>query len=270
MPSPALSRRDFLKRTSLASAAAVTFPYVSRAQGGASPNNKLNIAIVGCGGRGRAHVTAYAATENIVAFCDVDDTRAAASFKEHPSVPRFRDFRVMLEKLGKQIDAVSIATPDHMHFPIAMAAMALGKHVFVEKPVAHTVAEARALARTAREKKVATQMGNQGHAGEGTRLLKEWLDAGVLGEVGVLAIEGLDFDFVQSGVLPFRGERGGLRGGLRAGEAGDEGDGADDAEGEAGRETIGDSIEHGYSVESGLRGSRRGRCSGRAQMRRKP
>ncbi len=183
MPSPALSRRDFLKRTSLASAAAVTFPYVSRAQGGASPNNKLNIAIVGCGGRGRAHVTAYAATENIVAFCDVDDTRAAASFKEHPSVPRFRDFRVMLEKLGKQIDAVSIATPDHMHFPIAMAAMALGKHVFVEKPVAHTVAEARTLARTAREKKVATQMGNQGHAGEGTRLLKEWLDAGVLGEV---------------------------------------------------------------------------------------
>lgn len=182
MPIPALSRREFLQRTSLASAAAVAFPYVSRAQAGVSPNSQLNIACVGCGGRGRAHVTAYA-TENLVAFCDVDEARGASSFNAHPTVPRFKDFRVMLEKLGKDIDAVSIATPDHMHYPIAMAAMSLGKHVFVEKPIAHAVGEAREMARMAREKKVATQMGNQGHAGEGTRLLKEWLDAGVLGEV---------------------------------------------------------------------------------------
>ena len=89
----------------------------------------------------------------------------------------------MLDKLGNQIDAVTVSTPDHMHFPIAMAALSLGKHVFVEKPMTHTVAEARKLAEVAREKKVATQMGNQGHAREGARLLKEWVEAGVLGEV---------------------------------------------------------------------------------------
>ena len=182
MSKPALSRRAFLHRTSLASAAALAFPSVSRAQAGASPNNKLNLAVVGCGGRGNAHITAFK-DENLVAFCDVDEARAARAYKEHASVARFRDYRVMLEKLGNQIDAVSIATPDHMHFPVAMAAMALGKHVFVEKPIAHTVWEAREMARVAREKKLATQMGNQGHAGEGTRLLKEWIDAGVLGDV---------------------------------------------------------------------------------------
>jgi len=98
-------------------------------------------------------------------------------------VPHFRDYRVMFDKMGREIDAVTISTPDHMHFPIAMAAIALGKHVFVEKPLTHTVWEARQLAAAARAKKVATQMGNQGHANEGTRLVKEWVDAGVVGEV---------------------------------------------------------------------------------------
>jgi predicted dehydrogenase len=89
----------------------------------------------------------------------------------------------MFDRLGNSIDAVTVSTPDHMHFPIAMVAMALGKHVFVEKPMAHTVEEARIMARVAREKRLATQMGNQGHAAEGTRLLKEWYQAGVLGDV---------------------------------------------------------------------------------------
>jgi predicted dehydrogenase len=177
-----LSRRSFLKKASLASAAGIAFPHVMRSQGGQSPNNKLNIACVGVGGRGYAHVRGLK-DENLVAFCDVDDARAAATFKEFPDVPRFRDFRRMLDELGKSIDAVSIATPDHMHFPIAMTAMSLGKHVLVEKPMAHTIAEVRQLAQIAREKRVATQMGNQGHAGEGVRLLKEWFDAGILGEV---------------------------------------------------------------------------------------
>ena len=121
--------------------------------------------------------------ENLVGFCDVDDERAAASYQLHPGVRRFRDFRRMFDEIGNTIDAVTISTPDHMHFPIAMAALALGKHVFVEKPLTHTIDEARILAAVAREKKVATQMGNQGHAGEGVRLLKEWIDAGVLGDV---------------------------------------------------------------------------------------
>jgi predicted dehydrogenase len=180
-----VSRRQFIKSASIASAATLAFPYIMRAQQGASPNNKLNIACVGVGGRGANAVKALA-VENLVALCDVDDSRAAATYALHPEIGsdrRFRDFRKMLDALGDQIDAVTVSTPDHMHFPIAMAALSLGKHVFVEKPLTHTISEARQLARTARDKKVATQMGNQGHAGEGCRLLKEWVSAGVLGDV---------------------------------------------------------------------------------------
>jgi predicted dehydrogenase len=181
MSSPTLSRRDFIKTATLASAA-ISFPHVMRAQGGQSPNEKLNIAFCGVGGRGYDAVNGLK-SENMVAFCDVDDERATKAYEEFPNVPRFRDYRQMLEKLGNQIDAVTISTPDHMHFPIAVAALSLGKHVFVEKPMTHTVAEARQLGKMAREKKVATQMGNQGHANEGLRLIKEWHQAGVLGEV---------------------------------------------------------------------------------------
>jgi predicted dehydrogenase len=185
MENPTVSRREFIKSASVVSAAALAFPYVMRAQQGVSPNDKLNIAFCGVGGRG-ADAVAGLKGENIVAFCDVDDAKASDTFKLHPEIGsdrRFKDFRVMLDKLGNQIDAVTVSTPDHMHFPIAMAALSLGKHVFVEKPLTHTISEARTLAKTAREKKVATQMGNQGHAGDGCRVLKEWVDAGVLGDV---------------------------------------------------------------------------------------
>jgi len=179
----ALSRRSFLKTASLASAAGVVaFPHVMRSQGGVSPNSKLNVACIGVGGRGQAAVAAVK-EENLVAFCDVDDARAARTYKEYPDVPQFRDYRKLLDQHGSKIDAVTVSTPDHMHFPIAMAAMRLGKHVFVEKPMSHTIHEARVMAKLAKEKKLATQMGNQGHAAEGTRLLKEWVDAGILGEV---------------------------------------------------------------------------------------
>ncbi|HUR59914.1 MAG TPA: Gfo/Idh/MocA family oxidoreductase [Opitutaceae bacterium] len=181
MNTPPLTRRHFLKASSVASAA-VAFPQVMRSQGGVSPNSRLNVASVGVGGRGAAAVAAMK-DENQVAFCDVDDARAAKTFAQFPDVPRFRDYRKMLDALGSKIDAVTVSTPDHMHFPIAMAAMALGKHVFVEKPMSHTILEARQLAARAKEKKLATQMGNQGHAGEGMRLLKEWFQAGVLGDV---------------------------------------------------------------------------------------
>jgi predicted dehydrogenase len=180
-----VSRRDFLKSASVISAATLAFPYITRGQQAASPNNKLNIACIGVGGRG-ANAVSGLLSENLVAFCDVDDAKAADTFKLHPEIGpdrRFKDFRRLLDKMGNQIDAVTVSTPDHMHFPIAMAALSLGKHVFVEKPLTHTISEARQLARTAREKKVATQMGNQGHAGEGCRILKEWVDAGVLGDV---------------------------------------------------------------------------------------
>ncbi len=178
---PPLSRRSFLKSATLASAA-ISFPNLMRSQQGGSPNQKLNIALVGVGGRGRAAITGLK-DENFVAFADVDEVRAAETFTEYPGVPRFSDYRRMFDQLGNQIDAVTVSTPDHMHYPIALAALQMGKHVFVEKPMTHTIWEARDLARLAREKKVATQMGNQGHASDGVRSLKEWIDAGVLGEV---------------------------------------------------------------------------------------
>ena len=190
---PPVTRRSFLKTTTAVSALA--FPAVLRAQpaGTPTPGNRLNVAIIGAGGRGGAAVQAMK-DENIVAICDVDEDRANSSLKSfkskypeeaarHESTARFHDYRTMFDQLGTQIDAVTISTPDHMHFPAAMTAMTLGKHVFVEKPLAHTVWETRELTRMAREKKLVTQMGNQGHAGEGCRLLKEWVEAGVLGEV---------------------------------------------------------------------------------------
>ncbi|PAW65630.1 MAG: hypothetical protein B9S34_10450 [Opitutia bacterium Tous-C1TDCM] len=191
--SSSVTRRTFIKTASAASTLA--FPAVLRAQpaGTPAPGKRLNVAIIGAGGRGGAAVQGMK-DENIVAICDVDDDRCNGSLKnfkdKYPeeagraeSATRFNDYRKMFDRMGNQIDAVTISTPDHMHFPAAMAAMSLGKHVYVEKPLSHTVWEARELAKKAREKKVVTQMGNQGHAGEGCRVLKEWVEAGVLGDV---------------------------------------------------------------------------------------
>ena len=129
--------------TTVASAAPDSTPNstiaVATASSG-SPNNRLNIALIGVGGRGRAAITDLK-TENFVAFCDVDEVRASETFKEHPDVPRFSDYRQMLDKISNQIDAVTISTPDHMHYPIAVAALQLGKHVFIEKPMTHNISE---------------------------------------------------------------------------------------------------------------------------------
>jgi len=134
------------------------------------------------GGRGRTHVNAYA-EENIVAFCDVDYENAAESFEKHPKVPRVKDFRKLFDRYGDKLDAVSIATPDHMHYPIALWALQQGLHVLCEKPLVRRVWEARRLKDAARKAGVVTQMGNQGHANEGLRLIKEWTRAGVIGDI---------------------------------------------------------------------------------------
>jgi predicted dehydrogenase len=188
-----LTRRTFLKTTT--AAGALAFPAILRSQppGTPSPNNRLNIAIIGAAGRGGAAVEGVR-NENIVAICDVDEERGRGAVKtlktrfpdegdSAVSAEHFNDYRRMFDKLGGKIDAVTVSIPDHMHFPAAMTAMGLGKHVYVEKPLAHTVWETRELTRMAREKKVVTQMGNQGHAGDGCRMLKEWVEAGVLGDV---------------------------------------------------------------------------------------
>ena len=179
MTSP--SRRHFLGTTTAALGGSA-LPRFSIGKEGASPNSKINIAVVGVAGMGGAATNA-AAGENLVALCDVDENRAGKTFANHPNVPRFKDFRVMMDKMGKEIDAVAVSTPDHTHFPAAMAAMERGKHVFVQKPLAHNIWQIRTLQKAAKKYKVVTQMGNQGHTFEGMRRIREWVDAGLVGEV---------------------------------------------------------------------------------------
>jgi predicted dehydrogenase len=177
-----LSRRHFLARSGIAATAFTIVPrHVLGGPAGVAPNDKLNIGVIGAGGRGAEDLKELQ-TENIVALCDVDSERAAKTFERFPKAARYRDFRVMLEK-EKGIDAVLVATPDHTHAVASMAAIKLGKHVYCEKPLTRTITEARLLAKAAREAKVATQMGNQGMAFEGNRLINEWIWDGAIGPV---------------------------------------------------------------------------------------
>lgn len=144
-------------------------------------NERLNVACVGIGGIAKQNIGACS-DENIVALCDVDSNYAKKVFNAYPTAKRYVDYRVMLEK-QKDIDAVIIATPDHTHAVITMAAIQAGKHVYCQKPLAHTVFETRALTKAARESNVQTQLGNQGHSAEGIRLVREWIQSGALGEV---------------------------------------------------------------------------------------
>lgn len=145
-------------------------------------SEKLNIAVIGVGGRGGDDIRAVR-TENIVALCDVDDKRAADTYKTFPNAKRYRDFRVMFEKEEKNIDAVVVATPDHTHAVAAMMALKMGKHLFCEKPLAHSIYEVRKLTEAARQAGVQTQMGNQGHSSEQIRMLCEWIVDGAIGKV---------------------------------------------------------------------------------------
>lgn len=182
MPPPVpVSRRAFLK-TSLAASSLFALPRFAIGQEGPPPSRRLNVAFIGAGGIADV-AFAGCEGENFVALCDVDDQRAAQAFAAYPQARRFRDYRVMFEKMGPEIDAVVVSIPDHSHFAAAYLAMQLGKHVYVQKPLTHDLWQARTLQRAAERFKVVTQMGNQGHATEGIRLVKEWYEAGVLGDV---------------------------------------------------------------------------------------
>ena len=177
-----ISRREFLGGSAAATMAFTIVPnHVLGGPGRKAPSDKLNVAGVGVGGMGKNNIRACK-SENIVALCDVDESYAGKVFNAYPKAKRWTDFRQMLDK-QKDIDAVIVATPDHTHAVVAMKAMQLGKHVYVQKPLTHNVWEARMLTRAAKKYKVATQMGNQGHSGEGCRLIYEWINAGVIGEV---------------------------------------------------------------------------------------
>jgi predicted dehydrogenase len=154
-----------------------------KALGYKSPNEKLNIASVGAGGKAESDIEACAATENIVALCDVDEERAADTYKKYSTVPKYKDFRVMLDKESNNVDAVIVTIPDHMHAIVGLHAMERGKHVYIQKPLAHTVWECRQLAEAAQKYKVASQMGNQGYSNEGTRQCAEMIWAGNIGNV---------------------------------------------------------------------------------------
>ncbi len=176
-----LSRRAFIGGSAAAAGLLILPRHVLGGPGYTSPNSKLNIAGIGIGGQGAWDLEAMS-SENIVALCDVDSNYAAKTFNRYPGAKRYKDFRVMLEK-EKNIDAVMIGTPDHLHAVVSMAAINMGKHVYCEKPLTRTVFEARTVTQAARSAKIVTQMGNQGMAFEGNRLINEWIWAGAIGPV---------------------------------------------------------------------------------------
>lgn len=179
-----LNRRDFVKAGTAGLAMFHIVPsFVLGQNGQTPPSGKLNIAGVGIGGMGNGNINAVAETENIVALCDVDWDYAKKTFEKYPQAKKFKDYRVMLDEMGDQIDAVIIATPDHTHACIAMECMRQGKHVYVQKPLTKTVYEARMLTQAAQKYGVVTQMGNQGHSGEGIRNICEWIWDGAIGDV---------------------------------------------------------------------------------------
>ncbi|MEN6306405.1 MAG: Gfo/Idh/MocA family oxidoreductase [Anaerohalosphaeraceae bacterium] len=178
-----ISRRDFLGSAAGMALFTIVPSHVLGADGQTPPSRKLNVAGVGVGGMGGGNIAEIAKTENIVALCDVDFSYAAGTFKNHPKARQFKDYRKMLDEMGKDIDAVVIATPDHTHAVVAMECMKRGKHVYVQKPLTKTVYEARMMAEAARKYNVITQMGNQGHSGEGIRLVCEWIWDGAIGEI---------------------------------------------------------------------------------------
>ena len=172
-----ISRRSFLQRSTAAAAALTIVPgtVLGKSHGHIAPSDKLNIAGVGIGGMGNANLKNMETTENIVALCDVDWRYAKPVFDRHPNAKKYYDYRKMFDEMGKSIDAVLIATADHTHAIITADAMTLGKHVYTQKPLTHSVYESRLLTKLAASTGVVTQMGNQGSSAEDTDLVCEWI-----------------------------------------------------------------------------------------------
>lgn len=179
-----ITRRTFLGTTGTLAAGLTILPgSVISGLGYKAPSDKLNIAVVGIGGVGKSNINAVKNSENIVALCDVDWEYAKPVFDAFPNAKRFWDWRKMYEEMGSSIDAVICATADHTHALVASHAISMGKHVYVQKPLTHSVYESRLLTKLAAKNKVATQMGNQGASGEGVNLMVEWVNNGEIGEV---------------------------------------------------------------------------------------
>jgi predicted dehydrogenase len=185
-PATDQSRRKFIKNAGVAAAAFTIVPrFVLGGIGFKAPSDLLYVAGIGVGGKGESDIANFAKSgkAEIAYLCDVDDRRAAKSVAAFPKAKYYKDFRQMFDKEHKHIDAVSVSTPDHSHAVQALAAMQLGKHVYVQKPLTHDIYEARVLTDAAKKYKVVTQMGNQGASGDGVRQLMEWYNAGLVGDV---------------------------------------------------------------------------------------
>ena len=180
------TRRDFLKNASLAIGGFYILPrHILGGKGFIAPSDKLQIAGIGAGGKGESDLANFFSSgkADIAFLCDVDDRQSAKTRKKYPNAKYYKDYREMLEKEHMHIDAVSVSTPDHMHGVQAMAAMQLKKHVYVQKPMAHDIYEARMMTQAAHTHNVVTQMGNQGASGSGVRVLQDWYNANLIGDV---------------------------------------------------------------------------------------
>ncbi len=178
-----VSRRNFVTTAASAGMAFTIVPRHVLGRGYRAPSDTLNVACIGVGGMGRNDVTGMSG-ENLVAFADVDWKNAEDAFKTYPKVKRYKDYREMIDREGKNLDAITVSTPDHSHCAAAMLSMKAGKHTYCQKPLARTIGEVRALMRQATASpRLATQMGNQGHAGAGTRLIREIYESGMIGTV---------------------------------------------------------------------------------------
>jgi predicted dehydrogenase len=185
MPVRRITRRGFLYSSAAFGAAAIALPALLKIK---SPGEKLNVAIIGVAGRGTAQLDAVVANENVAALCDIDEKNLDKAGARIPQAKRFYDFREMLEKMGEKIDAVMVSTPDHTHAPASAMAMRMGKHCYCEKPLTHTVYEARTLAKIAKDKNLVTQMGTQIHATDNYRRVVEMVQAGAIGPVSEVSV----------------------------------------------------------------------------------
>jgi predicted dehydrogenase len=179
------SRRSFLRNAGIAAAGFYIVPRHVLGRGFTAPSDKLQVAGIGAGGKGESDLWNFhqSGKADIAFLCDVDERQTAKSRSRYPNAKVYKDYREMLDKEHKKIDAVSVSTPDHMHAPQALAAMQLKKHVYVQKPLSHDIYEARIMTEAAHKYKVVTQMGNQGASGNGVRQLIDWYNAGIIGDV---------------------------------------------------------------------------------------
>lgn len=187
---PSASRRNFIRNTSIVAGSIFILPRHVLGRGFVAPSDKLNIAGIGAGGKGESDLFEFSKSPNVnIAYlCDVDERQIGTSLKRFPNAKRYKDFREMLEKEHKSIDAVSVSTPDNIHAVAAISAMQLGKHVYVQKPMTHDIYEARMLTEAAHKYKVVTQMGNQGSSGDGVRLMREWYNSGIIGDATAIHV----------------------------------------------------------------------------------